>query len=404
MKIQYVVPFVPWQVRVRSYNLIPRLARNHEIHLVCVSGAAPTAEQTAWLDRYCDSATWIPHSRWRAAAQCALALPTRTPLRLAYCRSPQVRAMVKQVCGEVQPDLVYAERWRSLEFLPPDLDVPLVCDPTDSMTLYNQRLKVSGSPWEKLLAWEEHAKFSRCEGDLARRADMTVFCSRVDLDCVYAQAPDAHYEIVPNGVDCERFFFKEECETKPGTIVFTGSFKYRPNCHAVNYFLARIFPLILRAEPHATFAAVGNGATLALAHHRMSSGFSAVDFVPDLRSYLAEAAVAVAPITIGSGVSNKLAEGFAVGTPVVATPMACGDLPVKSGEHLLIADSDRDFADHVICLIRNEELRRKIALFARRFVEQNYDWGIVSKQMESLMCGVVGSRASGRMAQAYATA
>ena len=31
MKILYIVPFVPWAVKVRSFNLIPRLARRHEI-------------------------------------------------------------------------------------------------------------------------------------------------------------------------------------------------------------------------------------------------------------------------------------------------------------------------------------------------------------------------------------
>jgi glycosyltransferase involved in cell wall biosynthesis len=294
----------------------------------------------------------------------------------------------------VRPDLVYAERWRTLEFLPENLDVPLISDPTDSMTLYNQRLLTSGSFWERVLGWEEHWKFSRCEGGLAKRSNATVFCSRVDMEYVKSQASDARYELVPNGVDTRSFFFKDECEEERGTIVFTGSLKYRPNLHGVRFFLDEVFPLIRKEEPAAKFMAVGNGAKNALANYRALPGFQSIDFVPDLRPYLAKAQVAVAPITVGSGVSNKLAEGFSVGTPVVATPMACGDLPLKSGEQLLIARGAPEFAKHVVTLLRDSGLCRKIALCGRRFVVENYDWEMVSAKMESLICEIGAVRLS----------
>jgi glycosyltransferase involved in cell wall biosynthesis len=385
MKILYIVPFVPWAVKVRSFNLIPRLARRHEITLVCVSGAEPSAEQGAWLAKYCREIVPVRQSRWKAMAQCAAALPTSTPLRIAYCRSRQAMAAVRQVYKKLQPDVVYVERWRALQFVPEDGAAPVLCDPTDSMTLYNRRLMNAGTLWERLVGWEEYRKFSRYEGKLARRADLCVFCSRVDLECVRRQAPEIKCELVPNGVDCEKYFFKQEREERPGTLVFTGSFKYRPNCHGVKYFLDEIFPGILKKVPQANFIAVGNGAGKALARFRGRAGFAAVDFVPNLRPYLARAAVVVAPLTVGAGVSNKLAEGFAVGTPVVATPLACGDLPVKSGDQLMVAERPGEFAEHAVRLLKDAGLRRQMATRARRFVEEQYDWETVSAKMELLL-------------------
>lgn len=404
MKILYVVPFVPWPVKVRSFNLIPRIARNHEIHLVSVSSGEPTEAQSNWLASNCDTVTHVKHSKWGARAQCALALPTTTPMRIAYCRSRTAQIAVSELYSRVQPDIVYVERWRALAFLPRKLEVPLICDPTDSMTLYNRRLRSAGAMWEKLLAWEEHLKFQRYEGELARKADVTVFCSRLDLECVKEKAPDAEYEIVPNGVDTKEFSFKEEREEEPGTIVFTGSFNYRPNCYAVEFFVDQIFPLVRREVPQARFVAVGNGAERALARYRHQPGFELRDFVPALRPYLAKAQVAVVPITVGAGVSNKVAEGFAVGTAVVATPLACGDLPLEDGKHLLIARDGREFANHTVRLLKDAALRRRIALSARRFVEAEYDWEIVSKRMESLMCRLVQGRAEKGEASACATA
>lgn len=404
MKILYIVPFVPWEVKVRSFNLIPRLARNHEIFLACVSSAEPSTEQKGRLSKYCKEVVHVRHSRLKAIVQCIPALATSTPLRIAYCRSKAAREAVRRLYEKAKPDVVYVERWRALQFVPEKNQAPVVCDPTDSMTLYNRRLKSAGTWWERFVGWEEYRKFSTYEGKLARLSDICIFCSQLDMECVRKQAPEVRYELVPNGVDCERFFFKEECEEEPGTLVFTGGFTYRPNGHAVRHFLENILPMIQKEVPEAKFIAVGNGANKALVDYRGRAGFTTVDFVPDLRPYLARAAVAVAPLTVGAGVSNKLSEGFAVGTPVVATPLACGDLPVKSGDQLLIGNSPEEFADHVVKLLKDAGLRRQIAARARRFVEDQYDWEMVSKKMDLMMSRLVESGTNEQNEQNFATA
>jgi glycosyltransferase involved in cell wall biosynthesis len=392
MRILYILPFVPWHVRVRSNNLIPRLARRHQIHLLCLSGSAEE-DARAWpLRGLCQEVRCIRHRKSRAFLQCAVALATRVPLRMAYFASPGMRAAVRQAIAEFSPDVIYVERWRALQYVPADVQVPVLCDPTDSMLLYNQRLLRTGSWWERVVGFEEYLKFLRHEAKLAGRAGVVVFCSRVDLECVQKNAPAARYALVPNGVDCEAFFPKQPQEEEPDTIVFTGNFGYRPNRHAAWFFLEKSFPLIRQEIPHVRFIAVGSGAAQYLGKDsRSTPGLKVVDFVPELRPYIAKAAVAVAPITVGAGVSNKLGEAFATGTPVVATRLACGDLPVRDGVHLLLADDPKAFAEKVVRLLREPELRRHLALNAQRLVEEAYDWEIVAGRMEQLMRQVVYS-------------
>lgn len=396
MRILYIVPFVPWSIRVRSYNLLPRLARKHEIYLVCITSAPPTDEQRAFLDRCCKKVIYVPHARWRAVLQCAAALPSRIPMRMAYCRSMAAGNIVRELVDEAKPDVIYVERWRPLQYVPEETTVPVVCDPTDSMTLYNSGLKRQGAWWERSIGSLEHSRFLEYEGHLARRADVTVFCSRLDLECVKKQAPEAHFEIVPNGVDCKKYFFKQGGDEEEGTVVFTGNLKYRPNRHAAVHFLEEIYPKIQEVLPNTQFLALGNGAELALARYRNKRGIQTRDFVPDLRPYIARAAVAVAPLTVGAGVTNKLAEGFAVGTAVVATPLACADLPVRNGEHLLIGRDSQEFAESVVRLLKDRELRREITARARRFVEK-YDWEVVSKKMDEILENAVAGKTESTM-------
>ena len=311
-------------------------------------------------------------------------LPTWVPLRMAYVSSAGMEAIVRRSLKENLPDLIYVERWRGLQYVPFDCDIPVLCDPTDSMILYNKRLLSRGSWWERIIGAEEYVKFLRYEPALARRSDLTIFCSTIDRDCLLEKDPGLNCEIVPNGVDCGHFFRKRENEEGPDTIIFTGNFGYRPNLHSVEYFIQRVLPAIRSRCPEVKFLAVGNDATRKLRKYS-APGTELIDFVSDLRPYLTKATVAVAPMTVGTGVSNKVLEAFAVGTPIVATRLACGDLPVRDGEHLYVADDSAMFADRVLALLKDSSLRRRMADRGRALVEAKYDWEVVARQLEHLM-------------------
>lgn len=386
MRILYILPFVPWHIRVRSYNLIPRLAKEHEIYLLCLSDSPQEDTRAEPLRKYCREVKLVRHRRARALLQCVIALATPIPLRIAYFFSRAMQQEALKAAVEFSPDVIYTERWRSLQYVPTDTSVPVICDPTDSMLLYNERLMRTGVWWERLVGFEEALKFRSYEGKIANRANAVIFCSRVDLEFVRRLAPDARYELVANGVNRQDFFPKQPHEEEPNTIIFTGNFAYRPNRHAAEFFLRDVFPLVRQQIPAARLMLVGSGASRYLKRDSQKApGVEVIDFVPQLRSYIAKAAVAVAPITVGSGVSNKLGEAFATGTAVVATSLACGDMPARDGEHLLLADKPQIFAEKVVQLLGSPHLRSRLAKRAKILVEEYYDWDIVYRSMQRVM-------------------
>jgi glycosyltransferase involved in cell wall biosynthesis len=387
MRILCVFPFAPWPIKVRSYNLIPRLAQRHQLDLVCVVRNPTERCHLEAVRPYCDRLRIGTYSLPGALLRSMLSLPTPTPLRIAYVASPSMRGAVEAAIRANPPDVIYVERWRALQYVPPDCNIPVVCDPTDSMTLYNRRLMRTGCCWERLMAVGEFLKFRHYEAKLARRVATTVFCSRVDMDFVQALAPEANLVQVVNGVDCELFRAKSTGEEQPDRLFFSGNFTYRPNCHAATYFLRKVLPIVKQAVPAVKLVIVGNQAKHFVdRNHAGIDGVEARDFVPEMRPYLAAATVAVAPITVGAGVSNKLLEAFAVGTPIVATSIACGDLPVRDGEHLFIAEAPALFAERVVTLLENANLRQHMAQRALTLVRREFDWDLVSRQMERVLC------------------
>ena len=63
-----------------------------------------------------------------------------------------------------------------------------------------------------------------------------------------------------------------------------------------------------------------------------------------------------------------------MGKAVVSTPIGVEGLPLSDGEHVVMADGSRAFADAVMRLLRDPERRRRIEQSSRELVERNFSW------------------------------
>src|ERR1700730_2845152 len=118
LRILYILPFVPWHIRVRSYNLIPRLAKEHEIYLLCLSGSPEEDARAEPLRKYCREVRLVRHRTSTALLQFSMALATPIPLRIAYFFSRPMQREALKAAGDFSPDVIYTERWRALQYVP----------------------------------------------------------------------------------------------------------------------------------------------------------------------------------------------------------------------------------------------------------------------------------------------
>ena len=111
--------------------------------------------------------------------------------------------------------------------------------------------------------------------------------------------------------------------------------------------------------------------------------------VPDVRPFLEEADLFVAPLRAGGGTRLKLLEAFAVGLPTVATTVASAGIAVRHGIDLAVADDEETFANEIIRLLDDVSARRAMAESARRLVEERYDWRSIAADYENDLYDVV---------------
>ena len=63
-----------------------------------------------------------------------------------------------------------------------------------------------------------------------------------------------------------------------------------------------------------------------------------------------------------------------MGKAMVSTTVGVEGLPVRHGEHLVIADTVDDFANAVITLLRDSKKRTSMGHSARDFIRENFSW------------------------------
>jgi glycosyltransferase involved in cell wall biosynthesis len=100
--------------------------------------------------------------------------------------------------------------------------------------------------------------------------------------------------------------------------------------------------------------------------------------------------VAVAPLTYGAGIQNKVLEAMACATPVVAYPQAVSALAAQPGQDVLVGREPAEFARAVLGLLDSAEQQGRIGEAGRRFVEGHHRWNKIASQLvgiyDELLC------------------
>jgi glycosyltransferase involved in cell wall biosynthesis len=111
------------------------------------------------------------------------------------------------------------------------------------------------------------------------------------------------------------------------------------------------------------------------------NGVNVTGQVKDVLPYYKRTTVCIVPLRAGGGTRLKILEAMALGRPVISTTIGCEGLDVEDGQHLLIADTPKKFAEKTVRLLTDRTLHHKIRTNARQLVETRYDWDSIAGQL-----------------------
>jgi len=231
--------------------------------------------------------------------------------------------------------------------------------------------------YRRMLAYEDNA---------LQRFDGILTVSDADSETFHRLYPDVCVKpmwVIPTGVDTD-YFAPDGTSPSGPRLVFTGSMDWLPNEDAMLYFCREVLPLIRAEEPRARLTIVGRTPTPAV-RALADEHIEVTGTVADVRPFVRRASVYVVPLRIGGGTRLKIFEAMAMGQAVVSTTVGAEGLPITGGEHALIADGPRAFADAVLSLLRDSRRREALATAARKLVVDHHDWSVAAGVLDAAL-------------------
>jgi sugar transferase (PEP-CTERM/EpsH1 system associated) len=288
--------------------------------------------------------------------------------------SPGLRRVIRRWAAETRFRAAVASASSIAPYLRRDglESAPAVLDLMDVDSQKWLDFAAASRPPKRWLYRLEARRVRKLEAALPGWAKAVAVVSRAEADVYDSFAGIGAATVATNGVDLE--YFKPADGPADRACVFVGAMDYLPNIDGAVWFAREAWPLVRRTFPGAEFRIVGRNPTPAVRALSALPGVVVTGSVPDVRPFVARAAVVVAPLRLARGVQNKVLEALAMAKPVVAAPPALAALGTVPGADVLAATTPAEFADAVCGLFADEERRRELGAAGRRYVEANHHW------------------------------
>ena len=369
---------------MRNYQLLRHLGQHHDVTLVTY--ASPQAGAAEALQPLCERVV-LEESPPDAA------ISSKRRRQLGSLISPRSYHSTWLLSGRLQKTLDGLIRATHFDLVQIESSMMAAFDVSENagvLVIDEHNIEYEGlfrsfrtesSVLRKLYYLAEYAKCRREEIASWHRADGCALTSAREEAILREEIPAKPTAVVPNAVDAE-YFRPSGAPSDPDEIVFTGLMSYRPNVDAAIYFVRKIFPRIRRLRPTARFSIVGADPPAEVTR-LASSSVRVTGAVSDVRPYLDRARVVVVPVRFGSGTRLKVAEGLAMAKAVVSTSVGAEGIDVRAGEHLLIADDPRLFAEEVVRLSSTPRVADDLGAAGRAFALAHLTWKASAARLET---------------------
>ncbi len=238
---------------------------------------------------------------------------------------------------------------------------------------------------DRLRAARDALLWARQERALVRACAHTIVDTDLDARTLRLLSGRGSVHIVANGVAIQPRATPGEEAAVP-TVAFTGSLSYSANVLAVSWFVRSVWPAVRAAVPTARLVVAGRNPAREVLALGAVPGVEIAGEVPDMSAVLRTAWVAIAPVKTGSGIRTKVLEAWAVGRPVVLSPVAASGLRLDAGAASLVAGMAGRTARLIERLLKNDAERQRLGAAAHALAAREYGgWARAGARVSELL-------------------
>lgn len=246
------------------------------------------------------------------------------------------------------------------------------------------------NPFLRAYAKLQFMKLYKYESDIVAAFDRCFMITKQDKERIEKMNPRARVSVIPAGVDTS-YFHPLDVPVEPYSIVSVAAMDWSPNVEGILWFIAKIWPTIKRKVSQAKLYIVGKNPP-AEVKKLAAEDIVVTGFVDDEREYMAKAAAFIVPLNAGGGMRIKILNALAMGKAIVSTSIGCEGVDVEDGKNIYIADTEKEFAQQVIELLKDKGKREELGREGLKLVREKYRWERIAEQIEAEYENILKSR------------
>lgn len=392
--------------KIKSYHTLKALAGAHEVRMVAFVRNDEEERLIPELQSICAGVDVVrlKRGRCRQVRDLLGSLVRGRSFIIDRDYRADMADAVRRAVGELRPDVVHVDHLQMAQYVDFGGAYRVVLDNHNVESMIIRRVaETSESRAMRAHARLEWPKLQRYEVETCGQCDLVLMVSEEDRATLAGMLGLVQHgegrkdvwdegdgwdgcgkiECVPIGVDVDHFTPVERA-VGSRNILSIGTMYWPPNVDSMLYFSREILPLVRERVPGCTLTIAGQRPVESIQALGRESGITVTGYVDDERLIAKECGVFIVPLRSGSGVRVKILNALAMGLPVVSTSVGAEGLAVKSGEHLLIADGPREFADAVVRVLGDAELADRLGRSGRELVCERYSWQRVGDRLLDL--------------------
>ncbi|MCK5742954.1 MAG: glycosyltransferase [Chlorobi bacterium] len=213
----------------------------------------------------------------------------------------------------------------------------------------------------------------KAEAKFCSKADCCLAITEPDKAEALKLAPDANVIVAGAGVNPDEWSPYDTVERNPYELVLATTYNWVHNIDAVRWFVQEVLPIVKKSVPKVKLTLIGKNTPAWLDDYK-EYGVDPIGYVDKVQPYMNRATVNIAPLFVGGGIRIKILEAMAMKLPVVASPVAAEGINATQNEGLYQCESAESFAETIVELLKNPELRRQSGEAARDYILNKYTW------------------------------
>ncbi len=375
--------------KLRAFYQIKELSKRHNIFLLCLSDEEVSEDHVLKLKEYCKEIKIIPLSKKKIYPNLLSSLLNKAPFQVNYFKNGEMKMIMSQWIYKFNIDIVYVQLIRLVENLPFEEDVPFFLDYMDALSAGMYKRVNFSTFYQKPLVKIEASRLKRYEINSGKLFQGYSIITNQDATFL----PDVirkNMLIVPNGVN-EYYLEDSAPMEKKYDLVFTGNMGYHPNVVAAQFIVQQVIPLLASKGINLAVCLAGTSPSTEVLKLQ-SDNVLVTGFVDDIKPYLLQSKMFVAPLLSGSGLQNKLLEAMACGLPSITTSLANKALGATHEQQLYIADTAQEFSDRIEFVLNNKELADITGAAGKEFIARYFDWSQTTSVLEKALEGIIAQR------------